>query len=167
MPRAKHPGRKHIRALPKRAELIAELGRALSELEARPGLSAEERGRWLRLRHEVEKMDREKPILPATIDPADLSDLPPALLQELSIAHADPLEAQIIAVLQGCGGSADLDQILIGLYRRFDTIQKRRSLQNKLWRMVRKGTLRKAKAERGIFSLEAPNARGRKGCRAK
>lgn len=151
-----------MRANPNRTELLAELAKALAELEARPGLSAEERGRWLRLRHELEQIEEAKPLVPETIDPTELSDLPPAVLSELSVAHADPLEAQIVSVLQTCDGSASLDQILIGLYRKFETIQKRRPLQNKLWRMVRKGTLRKAKAERGIFSLAAPDQRARK-----
>jgi hypothetical protein len=155
-----------MRASPRQNKegLLAELARALSELEARPGTSAEERGRWIRLRQGIEHIEQSPPapLVPAAIDPTDLSDLPPDLLSELSVARADPLEAQIVSVLQACGGSADLDQILIGLYRKFQTVQKRRPLQNKLWRMVRKGDLRKAKAERGIFSLQASNGRARK-----
>lgn len=143
--------------------LLVELARALAELEARPDTSAEERGRWMRLRQGIEHIEQPPaPLVPAAIDPTDLSDLPPDLLSELSVARADPLEAQIVSVLQACGGSADLDGILIGLYRKFQTVQKRRPLQNKLWRMVRKGDLRKAKAERGIFSLQSPNSRARK-----
>ncbi|HEY4116113.1 MAG TPA: hypothetical protein VGM17_18800 [Rhizomicrobium sp.] len=145
--------------------LLVELTRALAELEGRAGVSAEERGRWARLRQGLDRQltqNPEQPLVPDAIDPTDLSDLPPDLLSELSVARADPLEAQIISVLQACGGSADLDRILIGLYRKFQTVQKRRPLQNKLWRMVRKGDLRKAKAERGIFSLPSTNGRGRK-----
>lgn len=156
-----------MRTAPKQYQLgfLAEVARALAELEERAGITAEERGRWARLRHGIDQQlseNPDRPLVPAAIDPTDLSGLPPDLLSELSVARADPLEAQIISVLQACGGSADLDQILIGLYRKFQCVQKRRPLQNKLWRMVRKGHLRKAKAERGIFSLQAQNGRARK-----
>lgn len=98
----------------------------------------------------------------AAIDVGDLSDLPAELLNELSISQIDVLERQIVAILQACGGTADLDQILIGLYRKFQIVQKRRFLQNKLWRMVRKGQIDKAKGARGIFRLEPSKPRHRR-----
>ncbi len=90
------------------------------------------------------------------INTDDLSGLPDELLKELSVSQADALDHQITEVFQALGGSADLDQILIGLYRKFQVVQKRRFLQNKLWRMVRKGQMRKPKGERGHFHLEKP-----------
>lgn len=98
------------------------------------------------------------------IDANDLSGLPEELLRELSASNADMLERQILTVLETLGGCGDLDQILIGLYRKFQVVQKRRFLQNKLWRMVRKGQVQKPGGARGIFRLEAPKAR-RKGRR--
>lgn len=95
------------------------------------------------------------------LDVTDLSGLPPELLSELSVSQADVLEQQIHAVLDALGGSADLDQILIGLYRKYQVVQKRRFLQNKLWRMVRKGQVQKPKGARGLFHLDAPKARRR------
>jgi len=96
--------------------------------------------------------------LPAVAGP-DISDLPAELLAELSASRADLLERQILSVLEASQGSADLDQLLIGLYRRFKVVQKRRYLQNKLWRMVRKGQVQKTKSARGIFRLERPKRR--------
>jgi len=89
------------------------------------------------------------------LDTDDLSGLPPELISELSAAQVDVLERQVLTVLQALGGAGDLDQILIGLYRKFEVVQKRRFLQNKLWRMVRKGQVQKTKSARGIFRLEA------------
>lgn len=83
----------------------------------------------------------------------NLTELPLELLRELSVGHADPLDAQIVEVLSGFGGSANLDQLLIGLFREFQVIQKRRFLQNKVWRMIRKGQLHKAPGTRGVFCL--------------
>lgn len=85
----------------------------------------------------------------------DMTDLPLELLRELSVGHADPLDAQIVEVLSGYGGSANLDQILIGLFRKFQVIQKRRFLQNKVWRMIRKGQLHKVPGTRGVFCLSS------------
>ncbi|HWA91657.1 MAG TPA: hypothetical protein VG889_16580 [Rhizomicrobium sp.] len=90
----------------------------------------------------------------ARIGDPDLSDLPPELLSELSASHGDVLERQILSAIEALGGSADLDRLLIALYRRFSVVQKRRFLQNKLWRMVRKGLVQKTKSDRGVFRLE-------------
>ena len=56
----------------------------------------------------------------------------------------------------------DLDQVLIGLYRGFGVIEKRRVIQNKLWRLVRTGRICKAKNTRNVFALVAPKRRERR-----
>jgi len=68
----------------------------------------------------------------------DISDLPAEVLNELRSAQADVLGRQVLTVIQALGGSADLDHILIALFRKFGVVAKRRFLQNKLWRMIRK-----------------------------
>jgi hypothetical protein len=93
------------------------------------------------------------------IDTTDLSGLPDELLKELNVSQGDVLERQILDVFQALSGNADLDQVLIGLYRKFQVVQKRRFLQNKLWRMVRKGQIQKPKGARGQFRLETPKRR--------
>lgn len=65
----------------------------------------------------------------------NIHDLPTELLGELSVAKTDELEDQIVTVINAYGGEASLDQILVGLYRKFKVTQKRRFLQNKLYRM--------------------------------
>ncbi|HVV66277.1 MAG TPA: hypothetical protein VHC42_12475 [Rhizomicrobium sp.] len=93
----------------------------------------------------------------------DLSDLPPEVLNELGPARSDVLTSQILAVLQSLGGRGDLDDVLIGLYRNFHVVLKRRFLQNKIWRMARKGQLHKVKGERGLFRANASGSeRGRR-----
>ncbi|WP_422364562.1 hypothetical protein [Pyruvatibacter mobilis] len=69
-------------------------------------------------------------------DLGNISDLPEELRAELSIAKTDELEDQIVTVINAYGGTASLDQILVGLFRRFKVVQKRRFLQNKLYRMT-------------------------------
>ena len=65
----------------------------------------------------------------------NIHDLPQELLDELSVAKTDELEDQIVTVINAYGGVATLDQILVGLYRKFKVTQKRRFVQNKLYRM--------------------------------
>jgi hypothetical protein len=136
---------------------VAELANGLREAYSRPGLSAEERGRYARWIEHAGALDgvlRSKTGAPAKRhDPDDLSDLPPELLQELQLRRTDQLELQIVAVLRTLGGCADLDRILIGLYRQFQSVQKRRVLQNKMWRLVRKGRVTTSKDRRGHFTL--------------
>jgi len=145
--------------------LISELAADFRESEDDPGLTPKERARLTRWRKHAAALEayvRRQSGEPAgpIIDLTDTSDLPPELLKELSNVQADELETQIFAVLGTCGGSADLDQLLIGLFRKYGTVHKRRFLQNKLWRMVRKGDLDKAD-QRGLFRLTAPKPRKR------
>lgn len=145
---------------------LEELAANLRQAQQRPGLSAEERGRYGRWIAHAESLEAllgtgGKGSMPARMR-AEEANLPPALLKELSPAKRDALEQQIVTVLAACNGSADLDQVLIGLYRGFGVIAKRRVIQNKLWRLVRTGRICKAKDTRNVFSLEAANPRERR-----
>jgi hypothetical protein len=91
--------------------------------------------------------------------------LPESLLKELRHRQPDELAQQIVAVLAACKGSADLDQILIGLYRGFGLVEKRRVIQNKLWRLVRKGRIAKAQDTRNVFTLSERKVRERRRAR--
>ena len=69
-------------------------------------------------------------------DLGNIYDLPPELQKELSITKADALDDQLVTVINAYGGVATLDQVLVGLYRKFGMSQKRRFVQNKLYRMT-------------------------------
>jgi hypothetical protein len=90
---------------------------------------------------------------PLSADLGDLSDLPEELRAELTIQQADELETQILSVIKAYGGTADLDQILVGLFRKFKVVQKRRFLQNKVWRLTKKGAVHAIAGRRGLYSL--------------
>jgi hypothetical protein len=150
----------------KHLAFISELLANLREAQKRPGLSAEERGRYQRwLEHAASLAESLQLPKPEGDTGGGDGDLPPALLKELRRRKPDQRERQLLAVLAGCGGSADLDGILVGLYRGFGVIEKRRVLQNKLWRLVRKGRISKAKNTRNVFCLDVPASRGRRGKR--
>ena len=86
------------------------------------------------------------------IEGDELSDLPKELLAELSITKTDELEEQLITVINASGGTADIDTILIYLFRKFKVVQTRRYLQNKLWRMVQKEMLYSVSGKKGHYS---------------
>ena len=89
--------------------------------------------------------------------PADLGnvhDLPPELLEELSVAKADELEDQLVTVIRAYGDEASLDQILVGLWRKFKVSQKRRFLQNKLYRM---DTVWSVSGRKGVYTTTEPD----------
>jgi hypothetical protein len=158
----------HMRRQPVRNDpfaFLAELTASLRDAQMRSGISAEERGRhqrWLDQAAALQTLLESglQPAPPAARalvprDAAEKEKLPPALLKELSPRARDQLEQQILSVLAACDGSADLDEVLIGLYRGFGIVAKRRVIQNKLWRLVRTGRISKAKNTRNVFSLDA------------
>jgi hypothetical protein len=146
------------------ADNLAVLESEMRACLARPNLGNGERercSRWLSL------VGPASVALTVPASPADVADLPQELLKELNIP-SDKLETQVIALLGTGSAPADLDQILIGLYRRFGVIQKRRFLQNKLWRMVNKQQIYKLKDRKGLYAIEPVKDRGaKKASRAK
>ena len=83
----------------------------------------------------------------------NIHDLPEKVLVELSIVTADEIEDQLVTVINACGGTATLDQILVGLYRKFKVYQKRRFLQNKLYRMP---MIWSVPGRKGVYTTEQP-----------
>lgn len=86
-------------------------------------------------------------------DLGNIYDLPPELQQELSTIKTDALEDQLVTVINAYGGHASLDQILVGLYRKFGVVQKRRFMQNKLYRM---GTVWSVPGKKGLYTTKEP-----------
>ena len=85
--------------------------------------------------------------MPPTL--GNIHDLPPALQRELSIRKSNELDDQIVTVINAYGGEATVDQILVGLYRKFGVIQKRRSVQIRLEKMA---SIIEVEARKGHYS---------------
>lgn len=86
----------------------------------------------------------------------DISDLPPSLQKELSVTKTDELEDQLFTLIKAAGGEADIDTLLVGLWRRFKVEQTRRFIQNKLWRMTQKEILWSLPGKKGVYSATEP-----------
>lgn len=104
---------------------------------------------------EIEHYRRITKPIPASY--GDLSDLPPELVKELTGTKVDDLEQQLFTIIKTGGTEVDLDAILIELYRRFQVIQTRKFLQNKLWRMAQKGVVYSVPNRKGIYTATKPD----------
>lgn len=103
---------------------------------------------------EVEHFRRITKPVPASY--GDLSDLPPELVKELTGIKVDDLEQQLFTIIKTGGGDVDLDAILIELFRRFQVVQTRKFLQNKLWRMAQKEIIYSVSGRKGVYTATKP-----------
>jgi hypothetical protein len=81
----------------------------------------------------------------------DISDLPPELLAELSDAAKGEIDP-IIQIIEGRGGTASLDEILIDLFRKHKEIGKRNIVSNKLYRLARRGLCWSVPGKKGFYT---------------
>jgi len=102
----------------------------------------------------IDSPDSQSPIaLPINIDSlGDISDLPEEILNELSPFRAEKKELEIIEIIRGRGGTANLDQIIIDSYRKSLIVYKRRLLSNKIHRMAKRGLVKTA-GKKGTYSV--------------
>jgi len=85
----------------------------------------------------------------------DLSDLPEELRAELQITKTDELENQIIEVInESYEGMANIDEVIVGIYRKYNDIQKRQFLANKMYRMAKTGLLYSVKGRKGVYTTK-------------
>ncbi|RKQ71808.1 hypothetical protein DES40_1138 [Litorimonas taeanensis] len=100
-----------------------------------------------------------KPV-PKTL--GDISDLPEELRAELSAIKTDDVEDQIFTIINASDDrEANIDTILVELYRRFGTVHKRNYITNKLWRMVNKSEmLWNGESGKGYYTTKEPNNSG-------
>lgn len=74
-----------------------------------------------------------------SLNPLDMQDLPPELSSELSVTQSDTEDAQILELLKIAGRSLDLNELLIGCFRRFDVMHKRNLLTARVYRLAKRG----------------------------
>jgi len=97
---------------------------------------------------------RETPIDPEL---GDLSDLPPELVKELNLNAPSELEQRIIAIIKKADDKkANINTILVELFKRHNVVQKRRNMQNKLWRMMDQKQIWGVDGEKGVYTTIKP-----------
>lgn len=90
------------------------------------------------------------------IDPFDLDGLPEELVSELAISKADQEDAQIIQLFRIAQRPLNINEVMVGLYRKFEVRQKRTALSARLYRMASRGEL--VNVEKGVYSLGLTHA---------
>lgn len=102
------------------------------------------------LEYTREQISREKSVDP---DLGDISDLPPELIKELSLSSPSQLEQRIEAIIRNSEDqSANINTILVELYRRHGVKQKRRSMNSKLWKMMEQKMIWSIEGKKGIYT---------------
>lgn len=82
----------------------------------------------------------------------DLADLPEELLNQLQAAKISELEQDIISVIRDdYEGVANVDEILVGLFRRTNRIHQRQYLANKLYRMASAEQIVSVPKKKGVY----------------
>lgn len=86
----------------------------------------------------------------------DLSDLPEELRAQIVVAKLDELEAKIIKTMtERFEGVANVDEIIVGLYRDHKYItEDRRQLANKLYRMQKSSLLDAVPRRKGVYKVK-------------
>ena len=82
----------------------------------------------------------------------NLDDLPESLRSQLQVGKIGELERQIIEVIRDeLDGVANVDEILVGLFRQFGSIHERQPLANRLYRMGQAGHLQSVPRKKGVY----------------
>jgi hypothetical protein len=81
----------------------------------------------------------------------NISALPEELRSQLQAAKTDELEDKILNVINKLDGVANIDEILVGLYKEYQTIQQRSYITNKLYRMIKAGLLIAVSGKKGVY----------------
>ena len=82
----------------------------------------------------------------------DYEKLPKAIKKELCFGHMDDLSEKIIDVLNFYEGVANIDEIIVGMYRMFDVIKTRNYYVGKLYKMARNHLINNVKGKKGLYT---------------
>jgi hypothetical protein len=82
----------------------------------------------------------------------DLSNLPDELKSQLQATKVGELDASIMDVLETqLDGVGNVDEILVGIYRKTGEIHKRQYISNKLYRMAQAGMIVSVPKKKGVY----------------
>ncbi|NPV76246.1 MAG: hypothetical protein HPY59_07695 [Anaerolineae bacterium] len=76
-----------------------------------------------------------------SLNPLELDALPEEFRSEISISEGDIQDAQVVELFRIANRPLDLNEILIGCWRKFNVQHKRNQLTARLYRLVKRGQL--------------------------
>ena len=83
----------------------------------------------------------------------DIDELPEELRMQIKISESDKVDMDIIEAIDGFGGTAAIDEILVALWRKSDKIHERDYIARKIYRLTRNDMLRSVK-RKGYFTTD-------------
>ena len=83
----------------------------------------------------------------------DLKELPEELRKQLQGSKFLELEAEIIEIIEELEGMANIDEILVGYYKKFSKVKKRQFIAGILYRMCRDGLIYSVEGKKGVYKL--------------
>lgn len=85
----------------------------------------------------------------------DLQDLPEELKAQLQLSKLDALEEQILSVIKNrYDGVANIDEVLVGLFRDHNVVQKRVLVASRLYRMGKDKLLYPVPKKKGVYATD-------------
>lgn len=85
------------------------------------------------------------------LDPFALDEFPDDLVNELAISRADQEDAQIVQLFRIARRPLNINEVMVGLFRKFQVQSKRTALSARLYRMASRGDL--SNPEKGVYAL--------------
>ena len=82
----------------------------------------------------------------------DLQDIPPELLEELSVSETDIQEMVIEDIIIKNSGVISLDKLIVKFFHRQKEVLRRNTLTSRLYRMAEKGMIFNVPGKRGYYS---------------
>lgn len=83
---------------------------------------------------------------------AGYENLPEVVKKELCFGKTDEFSDKIINVLYSYKGIANIDEIIIGMYKTFNIIKSRNYYVGKLYKMAHKHLINSVKGKKGIYT---------------
>lgn len=83
----------------------------------------------------------------------NLQDIPDELKRELNTFQKSEEDSKIIEVIRTFEGIANIDEVLVGFYRKFGEIKKRKDIALKLYRLSRAGILLTVPKKKGVYEI--------------
>src|SRR5688500_583138 len=82
----------------------------------------------------------------------NLAELPEALRRQLQVGRVGAFEQSIIDIIRDMyGGVTNVDEVLVGLYRRKGEIHQRQYIANKLYRMGMASLIASVPKKKGVY----------------
>lgn len=86
----------------------------------------------------------------------EIDDLPDELKSQLVGMDVDGKDTKVCDIVIDFSGVANINEIMVGLYRKYNQIIKRHSVQSRVNRMVAKGRLFRTPGNRGYYQTSDP-----------